>query len=296
MEKITDQCAKKYQAGLEQLLQTKIKVKHHLEIKQLLLNCKSDPDFYRNRVILNDDPHSTASISLEKQVTAVCLDYLCGGSGDLNDIPKKEVVTAGERRFLQKMSRVLFDCFEESILNTSPMTLGLTTRTEDAEADRNPQSEVGFVVSMEFTLTTEFASGKIQLLFPASAFAHITKAEQSLDRWEMQTKLKQRMADVSLPLTAILGCQKITLSQAVNLKPGDILPLSEPLTAEVFISGQSFCKADVVTNNSQLMLQVCEEQDKHQLLAQKERPSEAHTLTEKRSSRRSSRRRRTARD
>ena len=286
LEKITEQCAKKYQAGLEQLLLSGIEVQHQLEIKQLLLNYESDKNNYRNRVILNEDPHSIACIVIEKNITAACLDLLCGGNGKID--PKMvhhETVSAGERHFLQKMSRVLFDCFEESILNTSPMTLGLTTRTEDAEADKNPQSEVGFVVAIEFTLATEHSSGKVQLLFPASAFAHITKADQSPDRWEMHTKLKQRMADVALPVTAILGRQQITLSQAVNLKPGDILPLNKPLTADVFVSDQPFCKADVVTNSTQLMLQVCQEQDKHQLLALKERPADSQALSERRSRR-----------
>ncbi|MGI9274475.1 MAG: FliM/FliN family flagellar motor switch protein [Endozoicomonas sp.] len=258
LTKITEKCGQKYQARLAQLLQSEISVTTHLEIEQIAMNAQTDINFFRQWFIVNDDSHSLAAVAVQKEITDVCLDILCGGTG-INvsrERASDESVSSVEERFLDKLSRELFNCFEESISSASPIKLGTTTDVQSAEAERNHQSEIGFVVCIFFIIEAGDTSGSIQLLFPASTLTHIVNSEQPIERKETLNKLKHRMQEVPLPLTAILGRQQTTLRKALNLRPGDILPLHQPMDADVFISEQPFCQAQVVTSDNRLMLQI----------------------------------------
>ena len=258
LSKIAEQCGQKYQTHLAQLLQSEVSVMTFLEIEQMGMNAQTDRDFFRHWVIINKDTRSLATIAIEKQITDVCLDILCGGTGKnvkrtrISD----ETISSVEDRFLDKLARGLFDCFEDSISSTSPMKLDITSDAQNAEAERNYHSEIGFVVCMYFIIEAGDTSGALQLFFPASTLTHIANAEQPTERKEMQHKLEQRMLDIPLPMTAILGRQETTLRKALNLKPGDILPLHQPMDTDVFISGKPFCQAQVVTSDNRLMLQI----------------------------------------
>lgn len=256
LEKIAEQCANKFQIMLSHTLNSEITVMPVVEIEQMILHANNDENFLRSWVINNEDPLDLSVIALDRGIITACLDLMCGGKGQYPDKTYNVAPTMGDRRMAYKMMEGLFKSFEESFESISTIKFRMTNKSEDAAAEQLDRSAMDFVVCIYFIISIGDVSGSVQFLFPANTLTKIGGNKAIINRDEMKRQLEGRMLDVSIPMTAKLGQQESTLRKALSIRPGDIIPLYNPIDADVFVGDRLFCKAHVMTDNNKLMLQI----------------------------------------
>lgn len=256
LNKTAQQCGHRYELLLSHLLQTDVEVITAVEVEQLALNAETDQRYFRNWVVVNDDSHALAVVAVDRNISGVCLDLVCGGQGELVSRDHEKEITPGELRVVYKVVGELFKCFIDAFHVDTLSRLDFPTKTQEMEAQRHTTAERDFVACMHFIICIGNYSGDIVLMFPAPVIASMSNLRQRRQYRIMEKALRQRLTRVPLPLTAILGRQHTTLSRAMSLKPGDIIPLSQPLDADVFIGKKYFGKAEVTAENGRLSLQI----------------------------------------
>ena len=256
LEKIAEQCANKYQVMLSHTLNSEITVMPVVEIEQMVLHANNDENYLRTWVINNNDQHDLSVIALDRGIITACLDLMCGGKGEYPVTTHDAAPSMGDRRMAYKMTEGLFKSLEDSFESIKTIKLRMTNKSEDAVAEQIDRSAMDFVVCVHFIISIGDVSGAVQFLFPSGSLNAYTDNSNTTDRKNMAEKLNSRMMDVSLPVTAKLGQQETSLRKALSIKPGDIIPLYNPIDADVFIGDKPFCKAQVLTDNNKLMLKI----------------------------------------
>ena len=256
LEKISEQCANKYQIMLSHTLNSEITVMPVVEIEQMALHANHDEHTLRSWVIKNDDPRDLIVIALDRGIITACLDLMCGGRGEYPESVQNVSPSMGDRRMVYKLMEGIFNSFEEALESVSPIKFRMTNKSEDAAAEQVDRSSMDFVVCIYFIISIGDTSGAVQLLFPANSLTNLSGDRTNINRKEMKQQLEERMLDVSIPLTAKLGERETTLRRALSIKPGDIISLNNPIDSDVFIGDRLFCRAQVMTDNSKLMLRI----------------------------------------
>ena len=256
LEKIAEQCANKFQIMLSHTLNAEISVMPVVEVEQMILHANHDDCFLRTWVINNDDPLDLSVVALDRGIITACLDLMCGGPGTYPDKTYNVAPSTGDRRMAYKLMQGLFKSFEESFESINPVKFRMTNKSEDAAAEQIDRSAMDFIVCVYFIISIGDTSGSVQLLFPANTLTKISDHTATVNRKEMATQLKRRMLDVAIPMTAKLGQQETSLRKALSIKPGDIIPLYNPIDADVYVGDRLFCNAQVMTDNNKLMLKI----------------------------------------
>ncbi|AMO56355.1 hypothetical protein GZ77_06050 [Endozoicomonas montiporae] len=256
LEKIAEQCANKFQIMLSHTLNAEISVMPVVEVEQMILHANHDDCFLRTWVINNEDPMDLSVVALDRGIITACLDLMCGGNGEYPDKTQNVAPSMGDRRMAYKLMQGLFRSFEESFESINPVKFRMTNKSEDAAAEQLDRSAMDFVVCIYFIISIGDISGSVQLLFPANSLTKMGDTKAIVNRKEMKQQLEHRMLDVSIPMTAKLGQQETTLRKALSIKAGDIIPLFNPIDADVFVGDRLFCKAQVMTDNNKLLLKI----------------------------------------
>lgn len=283
LTKITDQCGQKYEARLAQMLQSDISVSTHLEVIKTSLQANHDEHKYRSWITVNGNTQNYGAIALDRELCSICLDLLCGGKGTPTKKAGREGPVAGERRVLLRLIKSLFESFAESMEAIMPFNMALTTKSEDAQATRIHRNERDFVVYIAFAITAGSHTGLYEVFLPASVLAATDVGNRRNNKSQMKNDMAQALQQVPLPVTAVIGQQQTTLKKVLNIQPGDILPLSEPINADVFVSNKLFCNAAIVSDNSRLMLKINQQEESDQDDQQEYTPdtnSEGETVDE----------------
>ena len=256
LEKISEQCAQKFQTMLSHTLNAEINVMPLVEIEQMVLHANHDDSVLRTWITNGEDPTDLSVIALDRGIITACLDLMCGGTGEYPEKTYNVPPSMGDKRMAYKLLQGIFKSFEESFESIIPVKLRATSKSEDAVAEQIDRSSMDFIVCMYFIISIGDTSGSVQMLIPASAMTSLSGRSSVINRQAMDEQLKHRLLDVSIPMTAKLGQQTTTLRKALSIKPGDIIPLHNPIDADVFVAGKPFGKAQVLTDNNKLMLKI----------------------------------------
>ncbi len=255
-EQMASQVGQRLEQHLIQLLQKEVTVSSETWVEQTILKSNHDQTHYRSWVVINDDHNAYGAFAIEKQISRTSLDLICGGSGREDTGEESLDPTKGEFGMLENLIVALFDCVYEVCKPLTPIRMALTSKAEDAMADRLYKNQRTFVVCTNYTLTMAETTGQMQLYMPSTLIATTGISNRSFNREHIEEQLKQALASVELPVSATLGKQTSTLRQVISLKQGDILPLTEPMEADVFVSDRPFCQAKIFTNNNRISLQI----------------------------------------
>jgi flagellar motor switch protein FliM len=184
----------------------------------------------------------TALIALDPKLVFCVVDNFFGGTGRQQSAEAREFAPT-EMRVIQMLLRSAFNDMREAWAPVAAIDVELV------KSEVNPSfvqicSPSEPVVICGFQLALEGGGGDLQIVIPLSmlepvkdvleAGASGVDAPQD-DRW--LNSLKEDIQDAEIELSTMLGHASVTLSQLVNLKPGDVIPCDFSGKATVLAEG-----------------------------------------------------------
>jgi flagellar motor switch protein FliM len=168
-------------------------------------------------------------VVLDPKLVFATVDNFFGGNGRFTKIEGRDF-TATETRVIHMLLKHVFADLKEAWSNVARVDL------EYVNSEINPHfanivSPTEIVVITSFNVELEGGGGQVHITMP---YAMIEPLRELLDagvasdrvehdeRW-MQA-LKEEIEDAEVELGAVLGRGRITLSELIDLKPGDIVP------------------------------------------------------------------------
>jgi flagellar motor switch protein FliM len=184
----------------------------------------------------------TALVVVSPKLVFAAVDNFFGGNGRFAKIEGREF-TATEQRIVQMVLKHAFAELKEA---WAPVA---TVDVEYINSEINPQfanivSPTEIVVVSSFNVELDGGGGELHITMPYSMIEPLRElldAGLQSDRAEKDERwshaLREEIEDVEVDMNAHFGRSQITLSQLLDLKPGDILPCDFGGKATLLASG-----------------------------------------------------------
>lgn len=183
----------------------------------------------------------TALFVLDPNLVFLVVDNLFGGDGRFHTRVEGRDFTLTEQRIIQGILKVIFAEYEKSWASIHPVTFEYI-RSEMNTQFANIATPSEIVVAVTFTIEFSGASSEMHICLPYSMIEPIREtlysalhSEQvsSDKRWTATLRHQLKLAEVELVVP--LGRAQLTLSQIMEMKVGDVIPVNmdSPLKVEV---------------------------------------------------------------
>ncbi len=204
----------------------------------------------------------TSLFVLDPGLVFLIVDNLFGGDGRFHTRVEGRDFTQTEQRIIQRILEIIFETYSKSWEPVFPVEFEYI-RSEMNTQFANIATPNEVVVSTTFTIELGPVSGEMHICMPYSMIEPIrdilTSSLQGealgIDkRWVRLMTQQIQIAEVEI--VADIGTTKVTLGDILNMKEGDIIPLSIPdiITAKVDGTPVMECKYGVF--NGQYSLKV----------------------------------------
>ncbi len=204
----------------------------------------------------------TALVVLDPNLVFLVVDNLFGGDGRFHTRVEGRDFTLTEQRIIQGLLKVIFDEYAKAWAPVRKLEF------EYVRSEMNPQfaniaTPAEVVVAASFTLEFGGSQAEMHFCFPYSMLEPIRETLYSTmqsdhitqdNRWVSMMGKQLQSAEVRL--TARLGTAKVTLRDIVNMKPGDVIPLTIPETIQAEVDGIPFMECRYGVQRGQYALKI----------------------------------------
>ncbi|WMW82212.1 flagellar motor switch protein FliM [Undibacterium cyanobacteriorum] len=205
----------------------------------------------------------TSLIVLDPGLVFLLVDNLFGGDGRFHTRVEGRDFTQTEQRIIQRILEIIYETYAKSWEPVYPVQFEYI-RSEMNTQFANIATPNEVVVSTTFTIELGPVSGEMHMCMPYSMIEPIrdllTSSLQGetleIDkRWVRLMTQQIQIAEVEL--VADLGQTRITLGDILNMKVGDIIPLSVPEIVSAKVDGTPVmeCKYGVFNGNYALRVE-----------------------------------------
>jgi flagellar motor switch protein FliM len=203
-----------------------------------------------------------AVLAFEPNLVFLLVDNLFGGAGRLLPRPEGRDFSQAEQGIVRRVIDLFFDCYAQSWETVYPVEFEFI-RSETSVRFVNVAEPDDMVACTTFTITLGATSAEMQLcmpylmLEPIRDLLSINKQDSSpeMDKsWARRMRLQLQSAEVEM--SADLGTAKSTLGAILNMKRGDILPLSLHDLVEARVDGVAVMECSYGKVNGQYALRV----------------------------------------
>jgi flagellar motor switch protein FliM len=184
----------------------------------------------------------TALVALDPKLVFCVVDNFFGGTGRQQSTEAREFAPT-EMRVIHMLLRAAFNDMREAWAPVAAIDV------EHVKSEVNPSfaqicSPAEPVVICGFQLALESGGGDLQIVLPMSMLEPLKDVLEAGaggigapqdDRW--LNSLKEDIQDAEIELSTMLGNASVTVSQLVNLKPGDVIPCDFSGKATVLAEG-----------------------------------------------------------
>ncbi len=252
VRQVSGQQGKIFEQRLSNILQTDVSVTAEVYAEKNILSARNDQTYFRRWVTTREKHPKYSMLTIEKKLSHQVQDRICGGNGKIKSSEERIDPTPGELNALEMLAQTLLDSVFES-LKSNPLVLA--GKTEEMSADLQFRDIRHHVVSTTYTVITSDFSGSVTLSSPSNNLRS-SRIDNARNYQTLEQQLIETMTLVPLPVTAVLGKQESTLRKILSIKVGDIIPVVDPLQAEVFVAEKALCEANVLVADNKLFLQV----------------------------------------
>ena len=194
-------------------------------------------------VLQSVKPQSRGVIHIDNALCCALLERACGGQGIVEE--PVELLTLAESRFAERVVSLTLELISRSLDMDESMYLVKEREAESSlDLSRN-------MFLLQLKVSTDDFTGSMSVWLPGEVITPSLETKP-LD----QDALREVVTTLPVSVTAILSRQKSSLGKVLNLKVGDVLPLTLPGTAEVRTGNRMLCQAKVVARNGQLALEL----------------------------------------
>ncbi|MDO9194452.1 MAG: flagellar motor switch protein FliM [Undibacterium sp.] len=204
----------------------------------------------------------TSLFVLDPGLVFLLVDNLFGGDGRFHTRVEGRDFTQTEQRIIQRILEIIFETYEKSWEPVYPVKFEYI-RSEMNTQFANIATPNEVVVSTTFTIELGPVSGEMHLCMPYSMIEPIrdilTSSLQGetleIDkRWVRLMTQQIQIAEVEI--VADIGTTKVTLGDILNMKAGDIIPLSIPDIISAKVDGTPVMECKYGVFNGQYALRV----------------------------------------
>lgn len=204
----------------------------------------------------------TGLFVLDPNLVFLVVDNLFGGDGRFHTRVEGRDFTVTEQRIIQGLLKIIFTEYEKSWKPIYPVNFEYI-RSEMNTQFANIATPSEIVVAVTFTIEFSGASSDMHICLPYSMIEPIREtlysalhSEQvsSDKRWTATLRHQLKLAEVEL--VTPLGETQLSLAQIMEMKVGDIIPLTlhEPL--KVYVNGVPVMTAHHGVRNGQYAVKV----------------------------------------
>ncbi|QGZ39245.1 flagellar motor switch protein FliM [Pseudoduganella flava] len=204
----------------------------------------------------------TALMVFDPGLVFLLVDNLFGGDGRFHTRVEGRDFTATEQRIILRILDIVFEAYTKSWEPVFPVEFEYI-RSEMNTQFANIATPNEVVVASTFTVELGSVSGQIHFCMPYSMIEPIRDALTSSlqgealevdKRWIRLMTQQIQIAEVEL--VATLGTAKVNFDDILNMKVGDIIPLSIPETVEATVDGVPVLDCTYGVLNGQYALKV----------------------------------------
>jgi flagellar motor switch protein FliM len=204
----------------------------------------------------------TSLIVLDPGLVFLLVDNLFGGDGRFHTRVEGRDFTQTEQRIIQRILEIIYETYAKSWEPVYPVQFEYI-RSEMNTQFANIATPNEVVVSTTFTIELGPVSGEMHMCMPYSMIEPIrdllTSSLQGetleIDkRWVRLMTQQIQIAEVEI--VADLGSAKVTLGDILNMKVGDVIPLSVPEIVSAKVDGTPVMECKYGVFNGQYALRV----------------------------------------
>ena len=204
----------------------------------------------------------TALVIFNPDLVFLMVDNLFGGDGRFHTRIEGRDFTQTEHRIIQRALDIVFECYSKSWEPVYPVAFEFM-RSEMNTQFANIATPNEVVVHITFAIELGQNSGEMHFCLPYSMIEPIkdllTSSLQAENlevdkRWLRLMRQQVQLAEVEL--VADLGTARVNLRDIVNLKVGDVIPLTIPPTVEAKVDGVPVMECAYGKFNGQYTLRV----------------------------------------
>jgi len=204
----------------------------------------------------------TALMVFDPGLVFLLVDNLFGGDGRFHTRVEGRDFTATEQRIILRILDIVFEAYTKSWEPVFPVEFEYI-RSEMNTQFANIATPNEVVVASTFTVELGSVSGQIHFCMPYSMIEPIRDALTSSlqgealevdKRWIRLMTQQIQIAEVEL--VARLGTEKVSFDEILNMRVGDVIPLTIPETIEATVDGVPVLDCTYGVLNGQYALKV----------------------------------------
>ncbi|MCL2590186.1 MAG: flagellar motor switch protein FliM [Betaproteobacteria bacterium] len=263
MELINERFARYLRVGLFNYMH------RNVEVSVEPIKVQKYAEFVRNLVVptnlnlvLAKPLRGTGLVVFNPKLVFTVIDNMFGGSGRFQTRVEGRDFTPTEQRIIQGLLNVVFTEYAKSWEPVFHLELEYV-RSEMNSQFANIATPSEIVVATGFTLEMGDVQSDMHICFPYSMLEPIRDLLYSTmqsdhltqdKRWV--TMLSQELQGAEVELICNLGTARATLRDVVNMRAGDVIPLSVPECLEAVIDGVPVLECRSGTRNRQYAVMV----------------------------------------
>jgi flagellar motor switch protein FliM len=204
----------------------------------------------------------TALIVFDPNLVFLLVDNLFGGDGRFHTRVEGRDFTQTEQRIIQRVLGIVFETYSKSWEPVYPVEFEYI-RSEMNTQFANIATPNEVVVATTFTIELGPVSGEMHFCTPYSMIEPIRDLlTSSLQGETLETDkrwirlMTQQIQTAEVELVADLGTAKATLEEVLNLKVGDVIPISIPEVVAAKVDGVPVMECTYGKFNGQYALRV----------------------------------------
>ena len=194
-------------------------------------------------------------VKLEAGMISAVVERFYGGTGK-RPAPEREEFTRSEDRMLKRLSDDIMGALVRTWADLLPMEMSPVARETDVQtlvfAEANDQ-----LLNQSFSVN--FGSGDgwtIELMFPLAALrqlepllgSNVTEEIKHKDPlW--QARIARQMGDIRLPAKTVLARPSLTLTELLNLKNGDVIPVNIARSLPLIVGNRVIAQGTIGDQN-----------------------------------------------
>ena len=262
LDRLNDRLAKKARELFEPILRGKPAIETDPAVLRPLRDWQAEQPSFLALSLFGFKPlKGMLAVALPADFVTLLVDCYYGGAGTAITPSAKEFTRTEERlsaRIADGLVAILADTWKE----VAPLDLQLKGRETNVGAARIAGPDEGVVVC-RFTVTAPGARpAKIDILFPAAALRSVegalaARSEEGCARGsEWREQLSAALADVRIEARTVLARPELSVSELVQLKVGDVIPVSIPASVPLLVEGRTVAVGSIGEQDGKAALRI----------------------------------------
>ncbi len=194
-------------------------------------------------------------VRLDPAMIWAVADRFYGGSGT-RPAPSRTEFTRSEERLLARMSDEIMTALIRAWSDLLPMEMAPVTREYDPQALVFAEA-TDQLLSQSFSISFENAqSWTVELMFPLIALRQLepllttSTPEEAKHRDPLwQARVARQMGEIRLPAKTVLARPNLNLSELLNLKNGDVIPVNIARNLPLIIGNRVLAQGTIGEQN-----------------------------------------------